>query len=125
MTSLQYKVTFSISLHISYPDCRISIINEYIKLSILISFDLFKEITDVLIFRMITLDRDTFSTSLLYLKIEAAKETFLEYHSSKILTIQQGITRGVSSVGKPCRPEHGFPRPNNTFVLDLSHASSH
>ncbi len=23
-------------------------------------------------------------------------------HSSKILTIQQGITRGVSSVGKPC-----------------------
>ena len=33
-------------------------------------------------------------------------------HSSKILTIQQGITRGVSSVGKPCRPEHGFPRPN-------------
>ncbi len=31
-------------------------------------------------------------------------------HSSKILTIQQGITRGVSSVGKPCRPEHGFPR---------------
>ena len=26
-------------------------------------------------------------------------------HSSKILTIQQGITRGVnSSVGKPCRP---------------------
>ncbi len=32
-------------------------------------------------------------------------------HSSKILTIQQGISRGVSSVGKPCRPEHGFPRP--------------
>ncbi len=87
-------------------------------------------------------------------------------HSSKILTIQQGITRGVSSVGKPCRPEHRFPRPNcpgnapifkkyvlcvtvwfrlcycwinnppltlqllsgrlnTTFVLDLSHASSH
>ena len=33
-------------------------------------------------------------------------------HSSKILTIQQTITRGVSSVGKPFRPEHGFPRPN-------------
>ncbi len=25
-------------------------------------------------------------------------------HSSKILTTQQDITRGVSSVGKPCRP---------------------
>ena len=36
----------------------------------------------------------------------------MSMHSSKILTIQQGITRGVSSVGKPCRPEHGFPRPN-------------
>ena len=24
-------------------------------------------------------------------------------HSSKILSIQQGLTRGVSSVGKPCR----------------------
>ncbi len=36
----------------------------------------------------------------------------VKMHSSKILTIQQGITRGVSSVGKPCRPEHGFPRPN-------------
>ncbi len=33
-------------------------------------------------------------------------------HSSKILTTQQGITREVSSIGKPCRPEHGFPRPN-------------
>ncbi len=31
-------------------------------------------------------------------------------HSSKILTIQQGITRGVSSVGKPCRSLQGFPR---------------
>ncbi len=29
--------------------------------------------------------------------------TLLKLHSSKILTIQQGITRGVSSVGKPCR----------------------
>ncbi len=38
--------------------------------------------------------------------------TDLSLHSSKILTIQQSITRGVSSVGKPCRPEHGFPRPN-------------
>ncbi len=43
-------------------------------------------------------------------------------HSSKILTIQQGITRGVSSVGKPCRPEHGFPRPNcpgNALIFTL------
>ncbi len=31
-------------------------------------------------------------------------------HSSKILTIQQGITRGVSSIGKPCSQQQGFPR---------------
>ncbi len=31
-------------------------------------------------------------------------------HSSKILTIQQRITRGVSSVGKPCRALQRFPR---------------
>ncbi len=36
--------------------------------------------------------------------------TLSNLHSSKILTIQQGITRGVSSIGKPCRPEQGFPR---------------
>ncbi len=34
----------------------------------------------------------------------------ISQHSSKILTIQQGITRGVSSIGKPCRPQQGFPR---------------
>ena len=31
-------------------------------------------------------------------------------HSSKILTIQQGITRGVSSIGNPFRPQQCFPR---------------
>ncbi len=33
-----------------------------------------------------------------------ANAMYLSEHSSKILTIQQGITRGVSSVAKPCRP---------------------
>ena len=41
-------------------------------------------------------------------------------HSSKILTIQQGIPRGISSIGKPCRPQQGFPRwvyPGNSLML--------
>ncbi len=45
-------------------------------------------------------------------QFHCSKSDKLQLHSSKILTIQQGITRVVSSVGKPCRPEHGFPRPN-------------
>ncbi len=36
------------------------------------------------------------------------KSLFL--HSQRIPTIQQGITWGVSSVGKPCRPGQWFPR---------------
>ncbi len=47
-------------------------------------------------------------------------QSVVSLHSSKILTIPQGITRGVSSIGKPCRPEHRFPRPNcpgNTLIF--------
>ncbi len=35
-------------------------------------------------------------------------ESLIHVHSSKILTIQQGLPRGVSSVGNPRRPLTGF-----------------
>ncbi len=35
-----------------------------------------------------------------------------ENTQSALLKNSDDTTRGVSSIGKPCRPEHGFPRPN-------------
>ncbi len=42
----------------------------------------------------------------------------VDLHSSKILTIQQGKTRGVSSVGKP--PGEFAWAIHNAFALDVT-----
>ncbi len=43
--------------------------------------------------------------------------------SHKILMIKQGNTQGVSSIGKPCRPQQGFPLVNLPEPLILTGSS--